>query len=267
MLAYRVLAALALAVFPAARAPAAETAEERARRVIHEAVQALGGDAFLNMNDRVETGRAYSFYRSEINGLAAAKVYTRYLRPMAGVPAVRERETFGPKEDFGYLFNEEGAWDITFRGARPLPDADYSRYRDTTLRNILYILRQRLNEPGMSFYSQGSDFLDNRPVEIVDITDARNQTVTVYFDQLNKLPVRQSFRRRNAEFNDFDTEVSIFALYKDVGGGVKWPYNIRRERNKEKVFEMFSDGVQINRGLRDDLFTLPAGIKILPKDK
>jgi hypothetical protein len=251
----------------AAGAWAAETPEERAKRVIQEAVQALGGDAFLHMNDRVESGRAYSFYRSEISGLSTAKIYTRYLAPAPAVPAMRERENFGAKEDAGVLLTEEGAWDITYRGARPLPDNDYARFRDSTLRNVLYILRQRLNEPGMGFYSQGADFLENRPVEIVDITDSRNETVTVYFDQLNKLPVRQSFRRRNPEFKDFDTEVTIFALYKDVGGGVKWPYNIRRERNKEKIFEMFSDSVQINRDLKDDLFSLPAGMKVLPKAK
>ena len=48
---------------------------------------------------------------------------------------------------------------------------------------------------------------------------------------------------------------------------MKWPINIRRERNKEKIFEMFSDTVQINRDLKDDLFTLPGGIKMLPKGK
>ena len=64
-------------------------------------------------------------------------------------------------------------------------------WRDGTLRNIFYILRQRLNEPGMDFYSRGSDLYENLPVEIVDITDADGLTVTVHFSQLTKLPVRQ----------------------------------------------------------------------------
>ena len=52
-------------------------------------------------------------------------------------------------------------------------------------------------------------------MEIVDITDADNLTVTVQFDQLTKLPVRQTFRRRNEEYKDFDTEVTIFAKYRE----------------------------------------------------
>jgi len=128
-------------------------------------------------------------------------------------------------------------------------------------------LRQRLNEPGMDFFSRGGDLYDNRPVEIVDITDSEGLTTTVYFSSLDKLPVRQIFKRRNEQFKDFDQEETIFAKYRDVGGGVKWPYNIRRFRNKEKLFELYSESVQINRNLKDDLFTLPANIPMLKPDR
>jgi hypothetical protein len=248
-------------------AQAAETAAERGKRVVYEALQALGGDAFLHMNDRVESGRAYSFYRQQISGLATAKIYTRYLAPLPGQVEERERENFGVKEDSGILLTESGGWEITFRGARPLDDERYANFKISTLRDILYILRQRLNEPGLSFYSQGADMFENRPVEIVDITDAAIDTVTVYFDQRSKLPVRQTFRRRNQQFHDFDTEVTLYGLWRNVGGGVMWPCNVRRERNGEKIYEMFADQVEIDQDLKDNLFTLPGDIKVLPKAK
>ena len=246
----------------------AETAAERGKRVVAEALQALGGNAYLHMADRVESGRAYSFYRREISGLDIATIYTRYLSPAAGKLELRERDAFGKKQDNGaLLFTEDGAWEISFRGASPLPEQRYANFRDSTLRNIFYILRQRLDEPGLTFFSRGSDFYENHPVEIVDITDAGNLTVTVYFDRSSKLPVRQVFKRRNPEYKDFDTEVAIFAKYRDVGGGVKWPFDVRRERNGEKIFELFAESVEINRDLKDDLFTLPGNLKILPKGK
>jgi len=46
-----------------------------------------------------------------------------------------------------------------------------------------------------------------------------------------------------------------------------WPFTVHRERNGEKIFEMYSDTVVVNQGLKDDLFTLPASMKILPKMK
>jgi hypothetical protein len=252
-------------------AGAAETAQERGKRVVYEALQALGGDAFLHMEDRVESGRAYSFQRGQLSGLSVAKIYTRYLTepnpPAPGQVYVRERDGFGKDEFQSFLFREDGAWEITFRGAQPLPDERAANFKDSTRRNIFYILHDRLNEPGMSFYSQGSDRWENRPVEKVEITDADNVMVTVYFDQSSKLPVRQVFRRKNPEFKDFDTEVSLFAKYRDVGGGVQWPFDIRRDRNGDKIFEMYSDSVEIDKGLKDDLFSLPANVKMLPKAK
>jgi len=250
-----------------ALAGSAETQSERGKRVVYEALGALGGDAYRHMDDRVEAGRAYSFFRQELSGLSIAKIYTRYLEPVAGQLSVRERQAFGKDEYTAVLFNEMGAWELTFRGARPLADERYAAYKDTTLRNIFYILRQRLDEPGLTFYSQGSDLYMNQPVEIVDITDADNRTVTVYFNQATKLPIRQIFKRRNTEFKDFDEEVTVFSKYRDVGGGVKWPFDMRRDRNGEKVYEIFSDSVDINKGLTDNLFTLPANLKLLPKQK
>jgi hypothetical protein len=248
-------------------AAAAETAAERGKRVVYEALQALGGDAFLHMQDRVESGRGYGFYREQLSGLAVVKIYTRYLAPVPGQIAQRERDAQGKNEASVVLFTENGAWEVTFRGARPLADLRYNNYTDGTLRNIFYILRQRLDEPGLAFYSQGMDMYENRPVEIVDITDAANRTVTVYFDQFTKLPTRQAFKRRNPEYKDFDTEVTIFSNFRDVGGGVKWPGATVRERNGEKILEVYSDSVEINRGLKDDLFALPGNLKILPQEK
>ena len=245
----------------------AETAAERGKRVVDEAVQALGGKAFRHMEDRVESGRAYSFYHQQLTGLSLAKIYTRYIAPAPGKLAVREREALGKGGYDAVLFTEDGAWELTFRGARPLEDKRWDSYKDSTLRNIFYILRERLDEPGLIFESKGADTDQNMPVEIVDITDSENRTVTIYFSQSTKLPERQFFRRRNTEFNSWDEEVTLFSKYRDVGGGVKWPFDVHRERNGEKVYEMFSDSVQINQNLTDDLFTLPVDLKILPKPK
>ena len=260
------LAALAGSLF-AQPAPPQETHQERGKRVVEEALAALGGPAFLHMEDRVETGRAYSFYNAQLSGLSVATVYTRYLAPETGKLAMRERENFGKKQDQGFvLFNESGAWDVNYHGAKPLEDQRFENYRESAVLNIFYILRQRLAEPGLSFYSQGSDRFENQPVEIVDITDGDGRTVTVYFSRSTKLPVRQSFRRRNPTYGDFDTETTGFAKYHSTGG-IQWPCDIRRERNGDKIFEMYSETVTINQTLGDEMFTLPASVKLLPKDK
>src|SRR5579871_6658460 len=142
--------------------------DQRARKVIDDAVAALGGDKFLKVEDRVESGRAYSFYREELSGLSVAKIYTRYTTVAAGKSGeelgVRERQAFGKNEDSAVIFREDGAWEVNWRGSKELEKDRFERYRDSTLRNVFYILRERLNEPGLAFDWRGSDVWENQPV-------------------------------------------------------------------------------------------------------
>jgi len=162
-----VFAALSTAALSTVALAAQTPAEVRGKKVIDDAIAALGGDKFLEMQDRVETGRAYSFYRDNLSGLSIAKIYTRYLTVDPAKSAhelgQRERQSFGKNEDWATVLREDGGANITYRGPKPIPDEDYERYRETTLHNIFYILRQRLREPGMQFESLGSDVVDRLP--------------------------------------------------------------------------------------------------------
>jgi hypothetical protein len=244
-----------------------ETKQERGKRIVDEAIAALGGDAFRQVKNRVESGRAYSFYRDRLTGLSVATISTKYLDEPSGGVAQVERQSFGKDEDYLILFLENGAYQITYRGAKPLPSDRWERYVYSTRHDVFYIFRQRLDEPGMIIEHVESTIWSNIPVDVVDLTDGNNETVTVYFSRSTKLPVRQVFYRRDPQTKERDEYVSIFAKYRDVGNGVQWPYNIVSQRNGDKVFEIFSDSVLINQSLKDEMFKLPSGMAVLPADK
>jgi len=246
-------------------------AEVRGKNIIDDSIAALGGDKFLNMEDRIESGRAYSFYHEKLTGLSIAKIYTRYMTVTLGKSGeelgVRERQAFGKGEESSVLFREDGAWEITFRGAKPLEKERLDRYHDTTLRNFFYILRQRLHEPGMIFESKGVEVVENMPVDVVEITDSANRTVTVYFHQSTKLPVRQAWVWRDPQTKERNEEITRFSRYRDIGGGVQWTHQILRERNGEKIYEMFSESVVMNKDLTDNVFSLEGSAKVPVKKK
>jgi len=123
------------------------------------------------------------------------------------------------------------------------------------LHNFFYILRQRLHEAGMEFEFKGSDVVDRVPVEIVDVIDAQNFVVRVYFHQTTKLPVKQSFSRLDPKTKDRDEEVTRFDRYRD-NHGIQWPQQITRERNGEKIYQIFAETVSFNQDLTDDLFSI-----------
>lgn len=260
----------------------AETAKDRGKRLIGRVVQGLGGDAFRRMTTCTEIGRAYSFYREEINGLAVAHLYTKYLdasvtpavsaagavtqqSPAPAAPLLQvQRQVFGKKLDEAVIFTPTDSYDVTYRGAQPLAQAKFKQYRDTTFHDIFYILRERLSEPGMEFEGAGRDVVENQPVETIEVYDSENRNVTVWINQDTFVPVKQRYYRWDDTIKDRREEVTRYAKYREVNG-VMWPFSITRERDGERSFQLYSDRVAINDALPDSMFQLPFGIKILKK--
>jgi hypothetical protein len=254
----------AFALSLAAGSLAAETAKDRGKRFIEKTVQALGGDAFRTMRTRSEVGRAYSFYHERLSGLSIARIHTKYLEPDGKTLLYQlEREVLGKKQEDSVLFTTNDAYDVTFRGARPLPEDQITRYRDTTLHDVFYILRERLMEPGIEFEGAGADVVENQPVEAIDIFDSTDRNVRVWVNSDTFLPTKQRYYRWDPVIKDRREEVTRYAKYRDVGQGIMWPFSIERERDTERVYQMFSDHVTVNDPLPDSMFELPNGIKML----
>jgi len=256
----------ALAVVFAVALQAQTVPPNKGKQIVDQAVKALGGDRFLNMHTRHTAARIYSFFHDEMSGYDVANIYTQYLddKSTKGVQ-LREREILGKKQDYSYLFLAEQGFDITFRGARPLPDDRWERYERTATNDILYILRYRYEEPGMQFDYVGNQVLITNHVEVVDITDATDHTVRVYFDYNTKLPVHQSFAWLDPETKEHNDEVTDFDKWRDAGDGIMWPYTIERQRNGYKFYQIFASKVEINTELPPTIFDLPKGAQILKK--
>jgi hypothetical protein len=79
------------------------------------------------------------------------------------------------------------------------------------------------------------------------------------------LPVRQRWYRRDEATRDKFEEITRFTKYREAGGGITWPMGLQRERDTEKIAEIYDERVSINAPLKPDLFTLPSGIPLLPK--
>lgn len=263
------LAALALLgltqdIVPA-QAVSALSSDPKAKKVVDDAVAALGGDKFLSLRTRVTSGRAYRFYNEQISGLDRATIYSEELdNPPANGVAIRERQMFGKKQDYSVLFLPDQGWDITFRGARPLPDEVWERYQRTTENNVLYILRHRLGEQGLIFDYVGIDVQLNVEVVTIEIADSKGRVVRALFDKITGLPVRQSFTYLDAATKMRIEESTDFSKYRE-SNGVKWPLTIVRSRNGEKVYELFAENLQVNESLPADKFSLPPGVTVLKK--
>jgi len=260
----RFLAALLLA----AACASGQTIQEKGRQAVDAMIQALGGDRFLAIENTVEQGRIFSFYQSEVAGLSKATVYKHYLplpeNPKPGTLYLRERQAFGDEERWYYLIAEEDAWEVTYRGARPMSAENVQRLRENRLRDIFYILLRRRNEEGIIFEERGTEVVDNSPTIKLDITDSENRVVTVWFHYSTKLPLRLAYQTRD-ENNVPHEEVVFYDKYNDAGGGVMLPMVVQRERDGERTFAMFAESVAVDQEGIEDKWELPEVVNELER--
>lgn len=244
---------------------AAETSRDRAKRVIDRTIEALGGEAFRNMSTRTEIGKAFTFYRDKLTAMYPARIYTKYLERDGKSPLYEmQRQALGKDQADTILFTTNEAYEVTFRGARPLPADQVKQFRENTLQNIFYILRERLGEPGIDFDSGGIDVVENQPVEIVDVYDAEDRKIRVWINSDSFLPARQRYYSWDPLINDRHEEVTHFTKYRKVGA-IMWPFEVARDRDDEKYSQLLSEQVTADDPLPDSMFQLPNGIKMLPR--
>jgi hypothetical protein len=243
----------------------AQTKQETGKQLLEQALEALGGDAFLRARTLHQVGRAYAFYHENLRGLAVMNLYQQF-EPMpesheAGWLPISRREVYTEEGDYYSLYQNGKGWEVTYQGARPLPEDRQARYRDSARRDIFFMLRYRLNEEGMYFYHKGLEIVDNTPTDAVEVFDAEGLGVTFNFRRSDHFPVRQSYQQRDAQSGIPEEVREIFSRYKTTDG-VTLPWNLRVERDGEKVFEFFGRSAVINGKLPPNTFGL-GGIKIL----
>jgi hypothetical protein len=248
-----------------------QTAQEKGRQYVQDALDAMGGQKFLDIHTQVAEGRAYSFYNASVRGLARITVYERFEPMQPNMPndwlPVSRREVYTEKGDYYSLFVNGKGWEVTFQGARPLPEDMINRYRLGVRRDFFYFLRYRLNEKGLYFYSPGMEIVDNTPTNAVEISDSEGETITVYLKQSDGLPHTGVYTRRDPKTRIPFEEKSIWSKYRGVETGAIIPWNIRKERDGEVVFEQFASSVNVNTEIKPEIFQLPSDVKLLDPDK
>lgn len=246
-----------------------ETRQEKGKRLVEEALAAVGGPKFLDIRTQVRAGRAYSFYNRQVRGQARITIYDRFgpLRPDEGqdwLPTSR-REVYTEKGDYYALFLNGEGYEVTYRGAALQPEDYMERYRLAARRDIFYFFRYRMEEPGLYYYHKGTEILDNVPCDAVDIVDAEGEAITLYLRQADGLPVQQEYLRRDPKSRIPYEERSVFGRYRPVGGTLL-PWIVRRERDGERVFELYAQSYLVNEPLSAEVFKIPPGVPILPPD-
>lgn len=226
-----------------------EQSAAKARELIQQAIQALGGDAFLQVRDSTCTGRLSSFgSQGDLNGYQ--QIWDFYILPE------KNRTEYGKKRNIIEIYNGEQGWTLDRGGVEDMPVIQAQGNMENVSKNINHLFRKRLNEEGLVFRYGGTDIVDLKPMDWVEITDRQRKTTRIAFDRVNGLPARAVFITRDPETRERYEEVEFYSNYHAVAG-VQTPLQVARLRNGRKVYQVFWESCQYNTGLPEEMFTRP----------
>lgn len=165
---------------------AQDSAKGKARKVIDAAVTAMGGDAYLAVRNSQSSGR-YFFFRKGRKG------FTRY-RDWTVYDPVKSRHERGKNEKEQYVavhnmalnkgWTLEGEFDV-----EEIPEKELDSWMKAVRKDLNFIIKQRLDEDGMSLYYYGPDDIAGQgEFEAVEFLDASNNSVVVFFNLNSHLP-------------------------------------------------------------------------------
>ena len=236
---------------PLAAASSDQQNSAKARSIVEQGIQALGGQAYLTWRTQTSEGRSYSFHHGEPNSLGT--LFWRFKQ----YPD-KERVEVTKKRDIAEIFNGDNGVEVTYRGVRNLEDKEellpYLRRRHFSLERVL---REWINQPGVALFYEGQTIASHKQTEQVTIMNEKNEAVTLNFDLNTHLPVRKKFSWRDPTDQERNVEEELYDNYRLVQG-VLTPYDLTRTYNGEMSTQIFITKAAYNQELDPSLFDAQA---------
>jgi hypothetical protein len=172
------------------------------------------------------------------------------------------------------LYNGDRGWTLDRSGVTELPVTSISEFQEQVKRNIDNVLRVRLKEPGWSYRFGGSDTVDLKEVDWVELTDSEERAFRLAVDHHTHLLVRSVVTTNNEETHERDDDVTIYTNYQ-LKDTVWTPMQVTRDHNGRRAAQFFYDSCRYNPGFPSDFFdrsslqkkTAEAGAKKNKNDK
>lgn len=226
--------------------PVDQESANKAKALLDQAIQALGGDAYLNIRDITQEGRTYAFHHGESEGVGV--VFWRFFK----YPD-EERIELTKKRDVVYIYRGNEGYEITYKGTRwddPKNVTDYTRRHHYALD---WVLRHWLTEPGVAVFYEGPAVAAQKEAQQVTIMNAHNEGVTLYLETSSHLPVKKTYSWRDPTDRQRNIEEEVYDAYRPVEG-IMTPFSITRFYNGDMASQRFLTSVSYNKGLSDSLF-------------
>jgi hypothetical protein len=240
---------------PHARAQSADTlmpeaSTAKAKQILDQLITALGGPTYTDIRDSDCEGRLARFgHNGELAGYTPFKDYWRY--------PDTNRTDYSKKGVIINLYSGDKGWTLDKGGVSELSAASIADFQEQTKKDINNLLRARLKEPGMVIRFGGSDIVDLKSIDWVDLTDSEQRNFRLAVDRSSHLMVRAVVTTPDETTHDRNVDTSIYANFQ-LMDGVRTPLQITSDHNGRRIAQVFFNVCKYNSGLPADLFTKSA---------
>jgi hypothetical protein len=242
-----------------AAVPPEQENAHKARALLDQAIQALGGEAYLTVHDKEEQGRTYSFFHGSptSNGV----LYWRFVE----YPD-KERVELTQQRDIAQIFVGDNGTEVTYKGPRMLDKKDMDDYTRRRRFSLETILRTWINAPGVALFFDGTALAGNLAAEKVTLINAKDEAVSLYFDLDTHLPIMKSYSWRDPVDHEKNTEEETYNGYRVVQG-INTAFGFTRYYNGDMQAERFISAASYNQNLNPAMFDPKSGYNPLKVEK
>ncbi len=244
-----------------------EQSEAKGKQILHELINGLGGPGYLEVRESECSGRRALFGHSgDLTGYVdfddfrhypdkarieyIAKRHNTLLLSLVGLDGL----------DFTHggmvitLYNGDLGWSYDRSGINELPAPAVTDFQEAMKRNVDSLLRFRLNEPGLTIRFGGSDTVDLKQVQWVELDDSEGRKYRLAVDHSAHLLVRAVVSTEDPENQQINDDSTIYTNY-HLKDSVWTPMQVTREHNGRRTAQFFYDNCRYNPGFPQDLFS------------
>jgi hypothetical protein len=255
------VALLMLAATPMSRTQNADDPgvknSKQARAALDAMVQAMGGQAWLNMKNRMQQGHVAGFDHGQ-PGEGTTDYWDYHSWPDD------DRIEYTKHRDVLQFYVGREGWEVTYRGKKALPKEqvdDYMRRRDHSIETVV---KKWLNDPQTILVYEGQRLAERHLADQVTLISPQNESVTIQMDMQTHLPLRRTFEWRDPVFKDKNLDAEEYDDYHTFDG-IPTAFTITRFKNNEIIHQYFLVHVTYNQELPADFWSVDAAERRIKK--
>ena len=244
-----------------------EQSEAKGRQILRDLVAGLGGPGYMGVRESECSGlRALFGHSGDLTGYINFNDFRQY-PDKARIEYTRKgRNTILLSLigldglDFAHggvviaLYNGDRAWSYDRSGVSELPVTAVTDFQEAAKRSVDDLVRFRLKEPGLSIRFGGSDTVDLRQVDWVEINDSEGRKYRLAVNRSTHLLDRVVVSTEDTENQQVNDDTTIYSNYQ-LKDSAWTPMQFSREHNGRRTAQFFLDSCRYNPGFPQDLFS------------